>query len=239
MLFGKRVYASNIHEDGFVKVKTLEGDVGYIYASQLREPELNSQKDIRISAPSAPIYKKPSKSSGILLRICFNTELSSMGYRRFGAYVHLGNGVYGWLHRNDYIPIHGKEDKNIPITTVLNKAKEFIGTPYLWGGITPYGWDCSGFIQAILKQFEIAFPRDTKDQIKKGRKIIYGNHRIGDFVFFTRHIAMFIDEDKIIHSSLHYGGVSISFLGKSGGDYEQTLFRDIKSIKRVLLNSHR
>ena len=85
---------------------------------------------------------------------------------------------------------------------VVAKAKEHLGTPYVWGGEQPGGFDCSGLIQWTYKQFGIDLPRVSGDQSKAGRAVSAAEARPGDLVFFKRarpapdHIGMYAGDGQ-------------------------------------------
>lgn len=124
--------------------------------------------------------------------------------------------------------------------SIVKTALKFENAPYLWGGRSIMGIDCSGFIQLVYKINGITLPRDTKDQCKEGSLVSSVDETIsGDLFFFSNkegkinHVGMLIEPGKIIHSS---GLVRIDRIDNKGilniksGKYSHTL----NSIKRIL-----
>ena len=67
---------------------------------------------------------------------------------------------------------------------IVSYSKNFLGVPYVWGGTTPSGFDCSGFVQYVYRHFGIYLPRTTYSQIAMGRSVARENLVPGDLVFF-------------------------------------------------------
>ena len=122
--------------------------------------------------------------------------------------------------------------RRITARRVIVDAKKFLGTPYLWGGITVHGLDCSGLTRSVFRQVGIDLPRDTKDQIKVGTKVDRADLLPGDLLFFDRHVAIALRGGRIIHSSKGGGGVRIQSLVKGQPEYRADLDRDIKAARR-------
>lgn len=120
------------------------------------------------------------------------------------------------------------------VAKVLSDARKFLGSPYLWGGITVYGLDCSGMARAVYRLVGVYLPRDTKDQITVGTRVSRADIRAGDLLFFDRHVAISLGREKIIHSSRSGGGVRIQSLAKGDSDYRADLDRDFKLARRLL-----
>lgn len=95
-----------------------------------------------------------------------------------------------------------------------------MGVPYVWGGVSPSGFDCSGFTQFVLKKNGISIPRVTSDQYGAGVAVSKSNLRVGDLVFFTTykagpsHVGFYLGDGKFIHASSSKG-VTISSLDSS------------------------
>jgi cell wall-associated NlpC family hydrolase len=107
-------------------------------------------------------------------------------------------------------PMEAKRDSLVAL------GKTFLGRPYVWGGTTPYGFDCSGFAWYLFKQFGYNIPRMSGDQAKLGRWVKPEEAEAGDLVFYGypygsiyvyTHTAIVYNRDKnnnvsVIHSSL-------------------------------------
>lgn len=113
-----------------------------------------------------------------------------------------------------------KSENNLA-SKIINTAKKYIGVPYVWGGSTPTGFDCSGLVQYVFKQHGISLPRTTDRQVATGTYVSKSNLRPGDLVFLQNtyrqgvsHVGIYIGEGQMIHASSSKG-VVISNLSSS------------------------
>jgi len=85
---------------------------------------------------------------------------------------------------------------------IVAYAKNFIGVPYVWGGSTPSGFDCSGFVQYVYRHFGVSLPRTTYSQITVGRSVDRANLMPGDLVFFRSagHVGIYVGNETYIHA---------------------------------------
>ena len=99
---------------------------------------------------------------------------------------------------------------------IANYATQFLGNPYVWGGTSlTNGADCSGFTQSVFAHFGITTGRSSRDQAAKGKEISMSAIQPGDLLFYAsgnyiNHVAIYIGDGKIIHSSNPTTGITIT-----------------------------
>ncbi len=114
------------------------------------------------------------------------------------------------------------------VDSIIDYAKKYMGVKYVWGGTTPKGFDCSGFVKYVYNNFDVSLNRNSAAQAKNGAYIKKGALLPGDLVFFDtnggknriNHVGIYIGNGKMIHSSSLYKGVVISTI--SSGFYSRT-----------------
>lgn len=125
---------------------------------------------------------------------------------------------------------------------VAETAVRWLGAPYLWGGLTMGGVDCSGFVQALWRMHGVTIPRDSDQQSRSGQPVECGEDfcdlRAGDLLFFAEtpgrcsHVTLSVGGSRIIHSSLGNGGVAWNDLA-GRRSYERELRRLFLWARRV------
>jgi len=102
--------------------------------------------------------------------------------------------------QNQTKPVENSKGKQI-----IKEAEKYLGTPYVYGGNSPSGFDCSGFVQYTLKKIGIKVNRSSKDQYKNGVAVSRENLQAGDLVFFSKggsisHVGIYAGNGRVIHA---------------------------------------
>lgn len=127
---------------------------------------------------------------------------------------------------------------NDSYNSVYELAAEYLNTPYLWGGKSPFGIDCSGLTQIVFRFFEKNLPRDASQQIDHGMEVEFSEIISGDIAFFHNkegriiHVGILNGEGAIIHAS---GCVRIDKFTKEGIVHSETgyLTHSLNIVKRL------
>ena len=145
----------------------------------------------RITARSAPVFSNADIKSAVSAELPFGAMVAGTPGERFLA---LSGG--GFVHNRHLEPLPSDP---------LAIARLFTGTPYLWGGRTPAGVDCSGLVQASLAACGIACPRDSDQQRDGlGHAVAFDDRATGDIVFFPGHVGLLTARDTLFHANAHW-----------------------------------
>jgi hypothetical protein len=87
----------------------------------------------------------------------------------------------------------------------VERARDYLCTPYLWGGMTERGIDCSGLVHMAYRRTGRLVPRDADQQEAAGQEVAEGELRPGDLVCYEGHIAFWLGEGRILHATQRAG----------------------------------
>lgn len=117
-------------------------------------------------------------------------------------------------------------------TALIEFAKKYLGVPYVYGGSSPSGFDCSGFVQYVFSNFGVKLSRTTYTQVNEGVAVSKENLQTGDLVFFgtasnVSHVGIYISNGNFIHASKPGDTVKINSL------YSDYYVRNYYTARRV------
>lgn len=161
----------------------------------------------------ANLYKDSSFKSELVSQAFKYEKLSVIDKSKNWYKVKQWDNYISWIN-SFYVSennLNTKKNIDLHIFTeekFLSICKEYLSTPYLWGGKSIYGCDCSGLVQSVYKNFNLLLPRDSSDQInfEPFKDVDMSNISIADLLFFgenkiINHVAIYIGNGEIIHSS--------------------------------------
>ena len=207
LLFGEVVSVLEKGEDKWIRVCCQYDQYeGWMTSHHITEPPYQS----------SPLHITADWSNDILfneqpMHLSFGSDLRGLinGQAEWGK--------YNWTFKGNHIdPQHNRRtEKNL-----LKIASLFLNTPYLWGGRSVFGIDCSGFTQVVYKSFGFPLLRDSWQQATQGEVVGFLQEaRTGDLAFFDNHegkithVGILINEHEIIHAS---GKVRIDKIDSQG-----------------------
>lgn len=192
LLFGDfvRVYE---HRAGWAFVQAQkDGYVGYLPEAALSPRKAPSHW---IAAPAAHVYPAPDIKTRERFTLSLGACITARSQQ--GAFVDTGAG---------FIPrAHLRRINDRPHDWV-EVARSLLHTPYLWGGNSRAGIDCSGLVQAALLACAIACPGDSDQQQRLGSDV-RGPLRRGDLVFWKGHVGLIAGPDLLLHANAHHMAV--------------------------------
>ncbi len=108
---------------------------------------------------------------------------------------------------------------------VIDYASQFIGNPYVWGGTDPVnGADCSGFVQAVYRNFGVELPRTSSEQRSAGVEVAYEDALPGDILCYDGHVGLYVGDGQMVNAIGAAYGIDIS----------SATYREILSVRRVI-----
>jgi gamma-D-glutamyl-L-lysine dipeptidyl-peptidase len=211
MVYGNLVEVLH-KQESWGLVRQMDGYLGWTYLPYLHEQPAATASHI-VLAPSVALHDSPDRKSDAVTHIMAGTGVRLEAVKHDWGQV-VANQI-GWLPMDTLRAVEEiPQTRSSRQTALPVDAARMIGTPYLWGGISGAGIDCSGFSQLLHKWVGLDIPRDAALQAKAG-KPVEPPFQVGDLLFFgdkegtqkITHVALSLGGWKIIHSSRFRNGV--------------------------------
>lgn len=211
----------------WIKVSIQDGYTGWTEAGSVKifRAAGNVKQWALVKVRTAALRKEPSEISSVKTTVVLGTKLEVLQKKGSWLNLSLAGEPVGWLNSSDAEMIEsGKSGKKISSDDILATAKKFLGTPYLWGGVTTLGADCSGFVYSVFKYNDLLLPRDADQQFLQGAAVNADDFKRGDLVFFrtylpdVSHVGIYCGNGKFIHCSSYAG---VIFSDMTSGYYKE------------------
>lgn len=179
--------------------------VGYVPADTVSEETFEPTH--RVRALGTFVYPKPDFKTPPLMHLSINALVA----------VEEMDDKYARLKTGGFIATRHLSEKDRYARDFADIAERLIGTPYLWGGRTRIGLDCSGLVQVAMEAAGLAAPRDTDmQQTEIGESVLVpetldGLER-GDLVFWPGHVGIMTDGVMMVHANAHHMQVAVETL---------------------------
>ncbi len=190
--------------DGFAFGQSLrDGYCGWVLAGALGRHEAATHW---VAAPATHLYHKPKLKAPPDVAIFFGSHVrvtaEADGFRKVSS--------------GHFVPAGHLQPLRSRFTDPVAIADTFLGTPYLWGGSSRWGIDCSGLVQQALIACGIDCPRDSDQQRAVGRELHPSEPPArGDLVFWPGHVGLMADAETLLHANAHHMAVAYEPLAQA------------------------
>ncbi len=250
-----RVYEQ---KNGFYHVQTPEGYYAWVDAAGI---VLLNRKDFKswlqkpkiiITAHCGKTYQEPYHTAQPVSDYVLNDVFALEDLNENFALVSYPDARQAYIGRDNFVPLTQFEvtaSHYLAAQDLLHMAKKYLGIPYLWGGTSTKGLDCSGFTKNVFAQANYLLPRDASQQAKIGKEVKltpdFRNLKPGDLLFFGHkknniikitHVAIHLNNGRIIHAT---GEVKIESLNKNDADFNPQRYKSLLTARRVFKEINR
>jgi cell wall-associated NlpC family hydrolase len=202
--------------------------------------EWKGRMAFQVSSRSVQVRERPSHGSAVLCELVLGTRLPELARRGDWVKTTLPDSTQGWVELSG-LRLQSHPGPLPTPSSIIKTALRFLGAPYLWGGTTPWGCDCSGLVQSVYSFNGIELPRDARDQLRAltncSVDIQTQRFQPGDLLFFgcsltdISHVAISTGGSSFVHS---HGCVKRGSLKKEEPGYSLEISRLLRAGTRPL-----
>ena len=223
VLHGEEVMVYDIDEGWAWGQLVSDGYVGYMPADSLHKTPLTPTHHVHV--PRTFLYAAPNMKTPPVGALPMGAKVEVRAPR--DAFLQVTSGLFIWA--SHLAPLDEMR------ADWVSTAESFLGMPYLWGGKTCLGLDCSGLVQIALQAAGIAAPRDTDMmQAELGTAVPEGSPlRRGDLVFWKGHVGILQDAHRLLHANGHHMQVVSESFAEARQRISEKSYGEIVAIKRL------
>ncbi len=243
VLFGE-LYHVTEKENYWFKIKLLlDGYEGWINTNQtnlIDEQEFTRLANAETSIATDLVQLLLCDTTGAMIPLVLGSSLPGLGEMRFTIgthdYIYEGQVSETRLNSTNDAQYHGPRERQ----QLTSDAVLYMNAPYLWGGRSPFGIDCSGFVQMVYKLQGMKLMRDATQQATQGEVVsLLAEAEPGDLAFFDdedgniTHVGLLLDHNRIIHCS---GKVQVDAVDHQGifNNQLKRYTHKLRLIKRII-----
>lgn len=242
-----------VGKESWLRVVTPDRDTAWVLPSTVQVMSAaemhrwNTAPQVVVTSVFGYVYTKPSVKSEIVSDVVASCRLRLLSRKGKFYCVEYPDGRRGYLPTADAKPI-GEWRKALrrDAQSIIATGRKLMGAPYMWGGTSTKGVDCSGFVRTTLLQHDMVIPRNASQQAVKGQHIDiapdFSNLVPGDLVFFGRkatadkkahvsHVGIYIGGKRFMHS---LGNVRVNSFDPAEPDYDEYDHNRLLWAQRVL-----
>lgn len=223
VLHGEEVIVYDIEEGWAWGQLVSDGYVGYLSADSLHGTPITPTHHVHV--PRSFLYAAPDMKAPPVGALPMGAKVEMRAMR--GDFLQVTSGLFLWAAH--VAPLDQKRKD------YMATAESFIDMPYLWGGKTCLGLDCSGLVQISLQAAGIAAPRDTDMMLAELGEVLPDGVplRRGDLVFWKGHVGLLQDPHRLLHANGHHMQVVSEPFAEARQRIAEKSYGDILAIKRL------
>jgi gamma-D-glutamyl-L-lysine dipeptidyl-peptidase len=234
--------------DGWILIQTPDQYIGWTNKSavhQMTRSELGTWRSsgrIIFTASEGKIFNDFT-GKAVISDLVAGTILVKKSETLKGSQVELPDGRIGYVSGIDWKNFNQWKDSiSLRSDRIIETGKQFMGFPYLWGGTSSKGMDCSGFVKTVCFLNGVIVERDASQQARHGLEIDLSpglnNLQKGDLLFFgskqpyrVNHVGIYVGNGEVLHES---GSVHINSLEKNKTNFNEELSSNLVGARRII-----
>ncbi len=245
LLFGERV-SIHAEREGYSEVEQIDGYRGWAPTLALCEiseadwKNLDEAFTLRVCSPVAEVFTESDApvppyflSYGSI--VYPGPAADEDGEAADRIEIASPDSLKRWIRTEDVVSVSTANSDSLAFSeSVLLAGLQFLGVPYLWGGRSSLGLDCSGLTQLVYSLNGVELPRDSADQRGCGTEIGRDEIDPGDLIFSEGHVVIYMGEDLVLHASQKEGGVTVSSYSPDKPSYRKDLDEGFQTARRFV-----